>query len=77
MLSEATNKLLTETGPGTRMGSYLRRYWHPIAAESELCEPGTRACRVLGEDLVLYRDLSGNLGIANASGDWAEQRTPS
>lgn len=45
------------------MGDYLRRYWHPIAAESELREPGTRACRILGEDLVLYRDLSGNLGL--------------
>jgi len=63
MLSEATNKLLTEVGSGTRMGEYLRRYWHPVAAESELREPGTRACRILGEDLVLYRDLSGNLGL--------------
>ncbi len=63
MLSEATNKLLTEVGPGTRMGEYLRRYWHPVAAESELQEPAVRACRVLGEDLVLYRDLSGNLGL--------------
>ncbi len=63
MVSDATNKLLTEIGPGTRMGEYLRRYWHPIAAESELHEPGTRACRILGEDLVLYRDLSGNLGL--------------
>jgi 5,5'-dehydrodivanillate O-demethylase oxygenase subunit len=63
MLSEATNRLLTEIGAGTRMGDYLRRYWHPIAAEHELQQPGTRACRVLGEDLVLYRDLSGNLGL--------------
>ena len=63
MLSEATNRLLTGIGAGTRMGDYLRRYWHPIAAESELVEPGARACRILGEDLVLYRDLSGNLGL--------------
>ena len=63
MLSEATNRMLTEIGPGKPMGDYLRRYWHPIAAESELQQPGTRACRVLGEDLVLYRDLSGNLGL--------------
>jgi 5,5'-dehydrodivanillate O-demethylase len=45
------------------MGKYLRRYWHPIAAESELAEPGIRACRILGEDLVLYRDLSGHFGL--------------
>lgn len=63
MLSEATNRLLTEVGPGTRMGTYLRRYWHPIAAESELAQPGTLACRMLGEDLVVYRDLSGQLGL--------------
>ncbi len=63
MLSEATNRLLTAIGPGTRMGDYLRRYWHPIAAESELRQPGARACRILGEDLVLYRDLSGTLGL--------------
>jgi len=63
MLSEATNRLLTEVGPGTRMGDYLRRYWHPVAGESELLEPGTLPCRILGEDLVLYRDQSGNLGL--------------
>jgi 5,5'-dehydrodivanillate O-demethylase len=63
MISETTNRLLTEVGPGTRMGDYLRRYWHPVAAESELQEPGTLAVRIMGEDLVLYRDLSGNLGL--------------
>jgi 5,5'-dehydrodivanillate O-demethylase len=63
MLSAATNRVLTEVGPGTRMGGYLRRYWHPIAAESEFREPGVRAIRVLGEDLVLYRDLSGGFGM--------------
>jgi 5,5'-dehydrodivanillate O-demethylase len=63
MLSEAVNRRLTETSAGTEMGKYLRRYWHPIAAESELAAPGVRACRLLGEDLVIYRDLSGNLGL--------------
>jgi 5,5'-dehydrodivanillate O-demethylase len=63
MVSLATNRLLTEIGPGTRMGDYLRRYWHPVAGEGEMSQPGIRACRLLGEDLVLYRDLSGNLGL--------------
>jgi 5,5'-dehydrodivanillate O-demethylase len=63
MLSAATNRLLTEIGPGTRMGDYLRRYWHPVAAESEFQEQRVRAVRVLGEDLVLYRDLSGAFGL--------------
>jgi 5,5'-dehydrodivanillate O-demethylase len=63
MLSAATNKLLTEIGPGTRMGDYLRRYWHPVAGESEFEQQRVRAVRVLGEDLVLYRDLSGAFGL--------------
>ncbi len=63
MLSEATNRLLTQIEPGTRMGGYLRRYWHPIAAESEFLEKSVRAVRVLGEDLVLYRDLAGAFGL--------------
>lgn len=62
MLSEATNRTLTQVGPGTKMGEYLRRYWHPVAAESEFGAPGARAIRVLGEDLVLYRDLAGAFG---------------
>jgi 5,5'-dehydrodivanillate O-demethylase len=41
----------------------MRRYWHPIAASSQLPRPGTRAIRVLGEDLVLYRDRQGRPGV--------------
>jgi 5,5'-dehydrodivanillate O-demethylase len=41
----------------------MRRYWHPIAASSQLKGPGTRPIRLLGEDLVLYRDRSGQLGL--------------
>jgi 5,5'-dehydrodivanillate O-demethylase len=41
----------------------MRRYWHPIAASSQLREAGTRPIRILGEDLVLYRDNSGQLGL--------------
>ncbi len=63
MLSEAINRLLTEVGPGTRMGNYLRRYWHPIGGEAELQQPGAKACRILGEDLVLFRDYSGGIGL--------------
>jgi 5,5'-dehydrodivanillate O-demethylase len=55
--------VLTETGRGTPMGELLRRYWWPIAGASELAQPGTRPVRLLGEDLVLYRDLGGRLGL--------------
>jgi 5,5'-dehydrodivanillate O-demethylase len=36
LLSEEKNELLCQTGPGTPMGELLRRYWHPIAGESDL-----------------------------------------
>ena len=56
--------VLVHTGAETPMGRLLRRYWWPIAGESELtAAKPTRAVRLMGEDLVLYRDLSGNYGL--------------
>jgi 5,5'-dehydrodivanillate O-demethylase len=67
MLSVQENERLTQVGPGTPMGELMRRYWHPIAAAAELSPSPegrpTRAVRLLGEDLVLYRDRSGTLGL--------------
>lgn len=63
MLRAEINELLTRVGPGTPMGNLLRRYWHPIAAVSELNERPVKKVRILGEDLVLYRDRSGRLGL--------------
>jgi 5,5'-dehydrodivanillate O-demethylase len=65
MLTEERNRLLTQVGAGTPMGNLLRRYWMPIAALSELDDRPTRAVRLMGENLVLYRDLSGNLGLVD------------
>ena len=47
------------------MGDLMRRYWHPIAASAELDDSPfrTKGIRILGEDLVLYRDRSGQLGL--------------
>jgi len=45
------------------MGELMRRYWHPIAATAELDKIPTKQVRLLGEDLVLYRDRSGTLGL--------------
>ena len=53
---------LFEVGAGTRAGELLRRYWHPVA-RSEEATPRPREVRLLGEDLVLYRDFSGNAGL--------------
>src|SRR5690348_819634 len=56
-------ELLTETGAGTPMGELLRRYWWPIAGASEFDNPGTKPVRLMGEDLVLYKDLGGRYGL--------------
>ena len=63
MLSEERNRVFTQVGPGTPMGGLLRRYWMPIAAVSELDEKQVKPVRLLGEDLTLYKDLSGNFGL--------------
>src|SRR5437867_3252784 len=64
MLSQAENERLTRVGPGTPAGELLRRYWYPVAFAAELTDENpTRFVRILGEDLVLFRDKSGNVGL--------------
>ena len=64
MLNQEENELLASVGPGTPAGRLLRRYWHVVAAASELSdEKPKKRLRVLGEDLVLYRDRSGTYGL--------------
>lgn len=63
MLSVAENERLTQVGPGTPMGELMRRYWQPIAITSNLRSHPTQPVRILGEDLVLYRDQSDRLGL--------------
>ena len=65
-LTVEDNEKLTRVGPGTPMGELLRRYWHPVAASAELWDRPTKAVRLLCEDLVLYRDNSGTLGLVDA-----------
>ena len=48
MLSAEKNKILTQVGPGTPMGDYLRRYWMPIGGASELDANPLKAIRLLG-----------------------------
>ena len=68
MLTSDMNDRLTQVGPGTPMGELMRRYWHPIAASLELNEENpTKEIRLLGEDLVLYRDASGKVGCIEPS----------
>ena len=53
---------LTRVGPGTPCGEYLRRFWQPVILSSELGEL-PRRLRILGEDLVAFRDKSGAIGL--------------
>ena len=63
MLTAQENELLTRIGPGTRMGALMRRYWQPIAAIAEMDDRWTKRVRLLGEDLVLFKDRSGRFGL--------------
>jgi phthalate 4,5-dioxygenase len=65
MLSKEDNEILTRVGPGTLMGNLLRRYWTPALLSSEIPEPDSPPVRVrlLGEDLVAFRDSKGDVGL--------------
>ena len=62
-LTPEENARLTQVGPGTPGGEMLRRYWHPVGITAKLDENPVQSVRILGEDLVLYRDRSGTLGL--------------
>src|SRR5215472_10311339 len=63
MLTAEQQERLTRVGSGTPMGALLRRYWMPVAASVELAAGTTRAVRLLGEDLVLFRSTRGDRGL--------------
>jgi len=68
MLTREDNELLTRVGPGTVMGEFMRQYWMPALLSSELREPDGAPVRVrlLGEDLVAFRDTQGKVGLLGA-----------
>jgi hypothetical protein len=60
------NRKLTETGPGTPGGNWMRLYWQPVALSEELeTERAVVPVRVLGEDLVLFRNDDGATGLVD------------
>jgi len=65
MLSREENELVTRVGAGTPMGNTLRRYWLPALLSREIPEPDGPPARVrlLGEDLVAFRDSEGRIGL--------------
>ncbi len=68
MLSREENELLTRTGPDTPMGQLLRRFWVPVLLAEELPEPDCPPVRlrILGEDLVAFKDTMGRIGVLDA-----------
>jgi len=68
MLTAEENELITRTGPGTGMGELFRRFWLPVMLAEELHAPDCVPVRlrVMNEDLIAFRDTSGNVGIVDA-----------
>ncbi|MFN3890665.1 MAG: Rieske 2Fe-2S domain-containing protein [Beijerinckiaceae bacterium] len=67
MLSKEDNELLTRIGPGTPMGSLIRRFWVPVSFSEKIAKrdgPPVRV-RILGENLVLFRDTEGRIGLVD------------
>ena len=67
MLTVEENERLTRVGPGTPMGNLLRRYWHPVGGVAEMDERWTLPVRILGEDLVLFKNRTGAFGLIGAA----------
>ncbi|MCL6592988.1 MAG: Rieske 2Fe-2S domain-containing protein [Alicyclobacillus sp.] len=68
MLKVSDNERITRVGPGTPMGEVFRRYWIPALLSEELPQPDGPPVRVrlLGEDLVAFRDSTGRVGLLEA-----------
>ena len=67
----AQNELITRIGPGTPCGALMRSYWQPVALLDEfdaaldvrVASRPVKRVRVLGQDLVLFRDGTGRYGL--------------
>jgi len=68
MLKHEDNERLCRVGPGTPGGTLMRRYWQPACLSAELPEPDGAPVRVrlLGEDLLAFRDSDGRVGLVDA-----------
>src|SRR3954447_25437889 len=64
MMSQEQNDLITRTGPTDACGKLMRMYWQPAALVDELQGPrAVKAVKLLGENLVLFRDAQGRTGL--------------
>ncbi len=67
MLTREENMFMAQVGPGTPMGDLMRRFWHPVLLSEELPEPDCppKRTRILGEDLIAFRDTNGDVGLVD------------
>ena len=64
MISQELNDRITRVETGTGAGAVLRLYWQPAALTEELAVARPVVpVRLMGEDLVLFRDTAGDLGL--------------
>ncbi len=61
-MTEAENERLTRVGLGTPCGEMMRRYWIPVGLSEELTDL-PKLIKVLGEELLLFRDTNGRVGL--------------
>ena len=68
MLSAERNAYMAQVGPGTPMGEFFRRFWLPVSLPEQLAERDGDPVRlrILGEDLVAFRDSNGAIGLVEA-----------
>jgi phenylpropionate dioxygenase-like ring-hydroxylating dioxygenase large terminal subunit len=68
MLTEEDNDIVCHVGPGTLLGNLLRRYWTPALLSDEVPTPDCNPVkvRILGEDLVAFRDSDGRVGLMDS-----------
>ncbi len=68
MLTAQENMRVTRVGPGTPCGALFRCYWQPACLSTELPERdgAPLRLRLLGEDLIAFRDSDGNVGLVDA-----------
>jgi 5,5'-dehydrodivanillate O-demethylase oxygenase subunit len=66
VITKETNERLTQTGPDTPGGKLLRMYWHAIGTLEDLQKEPVQPVRLLSEDLTLYLDEKGTIGLIGA-----------
>ena len=76
MFSREENEFLTRVAPGTPVGNLMRSYWIPalLSEEISLADCAPVRVRLLGEDLVAFRDSNGEIGLLTSTVRTGEHR---